>query len=81
LENLQNRVNSLLKWGIVFSIIWLAGIGSIIAFISGIKARKLIKEADDKLSGTVRVWWCLIVGALGVLFWVPIIVIGILNQF
>ena len=83
MENLhhkQNKVNILLKWGIVFSILWLAGIGSLIAFVSAMKAKKMINDSNDELNGAGRVWWCLIVGGFGILFWVPIVLIGIVNQ-
>jgi len=78
-QDAQSRVDSLLKRGIVFSIVWLGGIGSLIAVVSGIKARKLINQSDGKLSGMGRVWWCLILGGIGILIWLPIVVIILIN--
>jgi hypothetical protein len=61
--NVQRRVKSLLRIGI-FSLFWIAGIGSIISIISGLKARHLIKHATINLKGMGGVYWCLIVGGL-----------------
>jgi hypothetical protein len=77
----QNQVDQSLKWGIIFSIIWLAGIGSVIALIKGLKARKAIAQSEGALVGTGRAWWCIIAGGLGFAFWLPVIVAGIRNQF
>ncbi len=32
----QVQVDKILKWGFMFSILWLAGLGSLIAFASGL---------------------------------------------
>ncbi len=76
----QSQLDSILKWGIIFSLFWLAGIGSLVAVILGLKARKAIRASDGKLVGSGRVRWCLIVGGLGLALWVPIVVIGVVNQ-
>jgi hypothetical protein len=77
----QSQVDQSLKWGIIFSIIWLAGIGSFIALIKGLKARKAIAQSEGVLVGAGRAWWCIIAGGLGFVFWLPVIVAGIRNQF
>ena len=77
----QDYVDALLRRGVFFSIRWLMGIGSAIALYSGLKARRLINESSGTLLGTGKVWWCLVVGGLGVLIWGPIVVVGISNQF
>jgi hypothetical protein len=77
----QNQIDQSLKWGIIFSIIWLAGIGSVIALIKGLKARKAIAQSEGTLVGVGRAWWCIIAGGLGFSFWLPVIVAGIRNQF
>lgn len=77
----QVHIDRMLKWGIVFSILWLAGLGSIFAFMSGLKARKAINASNGTMVGTGRAWWCIAVGALGFAFWLPIILIGVYNQF
>jgi hypothetical protein len=65
-ENVQRKVKSLLRIGIFFSIFWIAGIGSIISIVLGLKARNMIKRADN-INGMGGVYWCLIVGWLGVI--------------
>jgi len=76
----QREIDAILRRGIVFSIVWLAGIGSLISILSGLKARKLIAQLGDEAFGTGRVWWCLIIGGLGLLIWGPIIIIGVVNN-
>jgi hypothetical protein len=65
----QARVDHLLSRGVFFSIVWLAGVGSFIAFRNGLKARKLIQQSGGRYKGNVRVWVCLIVGGFGLLVW------------
>ena len=77
----QDQIDKTLKWGIVFSIVWLMGLGSLLAILLGLKARKAINTSGGTLIGTGRVWWCLVVGGLGLAFWLPIILIGFRNQF
>jgi hypothetical protein len=69
----QLNVNRMLNRGVLFSIIWLVGIGSLIAVVQALKARRLIRESNGKLNGNGKVWWCLILGGLGLLFWIPMI--------
>jgi hypothetical protein len=75
----QEQVDRTLRWGIIFSILWLMGIGSLIAVISGLKARRLILDSNGAIAGMGKVWWCLIVGSLGIAFWLPLIIAGVLN--
>ena len=65
----QAQVNKLLRRGIFFSIVWLAGVGSFIVIRSAMRARRLIERSDGRLQGMGRVWWCLIVGGFGLLVW------------
>jgi len=76
----QRQIDAVLRRGIIFSIVWLAGIGSVIAIFCGLRAKKLIAQLGTEASGTGRVWWCLIVGGVGLLVWGPIIVVGIVNN-
>ena len=76
----QSQLDSMLKWGIIFSLFWLAGVGSLVAVVLGLKARTAIAASNGMLVGSGRVRWCLIVGGLGLALWVPIVVIGMLNQ-
>ena len=76
----QAHVDGLLRRGMIFSILWLMGIGSAIAVISGIKAKRLIHESGGTVVGMKQVWWCLIVGGIGLLIWVPVVIVGIANN-
>ncbi len=66
-EEVQRKVKLLLRIGIFFSIFWLAGIGSIISIVLGLKARNIIKRANMDINGMGGVYWCLIVGGLGLI--------------
>ncbi len=77
----QLELDHLLRRGILFSILWLMGIGSAIAVYSGLKAKRAIGASGGVLQGSRRVWWCLIVGGLGIIIWSPLVVVAIANQF
>ena len=76
----QAKVNGLLRRGVVFSILWLMGIGSAIAVISGLKAKRLIQGSGGTVTGIGRAWWCLIVGGLGIVIWGIVVIVGISNN-
>lgn len=80
-SHVQKEVDRVLKWGIIFSIVWMGGVGSLIAVMLGLKARRRILDSNGAIAGMGQVWWCLIVGGLGVVWWLPIIVIGVINNF
>ena len=50
-EKVQTEVNILVNRGIVLGLVWIMGIGSVIALISGFKAKKLIRTAENGLTG------------------------------
>jgi hypothetical protein len=68
-DHLQEKVNAMLRRGILFSIFWLMGAGSLIAIIQGIKALRIIRQSNGQIMGTGKVWWCFVVGGIGLLFW------------
>jgi len=76
----QRDVDQLLQRGVIFSLVWLMGFGSLIAVRSGIRAKRMIEQSNGAASGMGRVWWCLIVGGLGIVIWAPIVVIAIVNN-
>jgi len=80
-EGVQRKVRALLRIGIFFSIFWIAGIGSIISIILGLKARSLIKRPTMNLKGMGGVYWCLVVGGLGLIMSLLILVAIILPIF
>jgi hypothetical protein len=77
---LQRKVNATLRRGIFYSIFWLMGVGSALAVMEGFKAKKLISRSGGKLKGIGKVWWCLIVGGAGLLFWLFVVVMLIINK-
>ena len=73
---LQVKVSKILAQGFVFSIVWLGGIGSLIALVSGLRARKIINRSNGKINGLKMAWWCIIVGALGTIIMPTIIILN-----
>ena len=66
-DKVQQQVNNILRYGIILSIFWLAGIGSVISIILGLKAMNIIKHSNLNVSGFGRAIWCIIIGSLGVI--------------
>jgi hypothetical protein len=66
-SNLQHQVDGMLRRGIFFSIFWLMGVGSLIAIIQAVKARKIIRQSNGEIRGSGKVMWCFIVGGAVVL--------------
>ncbi len=77
---LQTEINSKLRRGIFYSIFWQMGIGSAIALIEGFRAKKLISKSGGELKGMGKVWWCFIVGGAGLLFWLFVVLMVIINK-
>jgi hypothetical protein len=71
---LQLRVSKMLGYGFACSIVWAGGVGSLVAFIIGVRARRLIRRADFEVSGIRMAWWCIVVGALGLLTITPYVI-------
>ena len=71
---LQIKASKILSRGFVFSIVWLGGIGSLLAFVFGLHARKIINASNGEIGGLNMAWWCIIVGAFGMIA-VPFLVI------
>ena len=71
---LQVRVSKMLGYGFAFSIVWAGGVGSLIALIIGLRARKLIRESGGEISGMRMAWWCIAAGALGIVTILPYVV-------
>jgi hypothetical protein len=70
----QRKVRSLLGIGIFFSAFWIAGIGSIISILLGLKARNIITRTKMNINGMGGVYWCLTVGWLGLIISLLIII-------
>lgn len=80
LEKKKKISHKLLSKGFNYSIFWLAGFGSLISIVSAFKANKIIEESNGQIKGKFWVWWCYIVGGIGILIWFPIILIAIYNN-
>ena len=55
----------MLGYGFAFSVVWAGGVGSLLALIIGLRARRLIKQSGGEVTGVRMAWWCIVVGALG----------------
>ncbi len=78
---LQVRVSKMLGYGFAFSLIWLGGIGSLVAFVVGLRARKIIRESGGGIYGMRLAWWCIAAGALGILVGFPLMVWAYVRAF
>ncbi len=76
----QRQVNDTLRRGILFSLLWLMGIGSAIAIVQGLRARRMIRASGGSLRGLYRAELCLWLGWIGVCVWGLIAVIVIYNK-
>ena len=64
---LQVKASKILACGFVFSLPGTGGIGSLIAFICGLRARKIIRDSNGTIGGIKMAWWCIIAAALGMI--------------
>jgi hypothetical protein len=78
-SRLQSEVDAMLRRGVIFSIVWLMGFGSLIAVVQAFKARKIIQQSNGKIRGSGKVVWCLVVGGLGLLFWGYVLVMVLMS--
>lgn len=69
-EILQEEFNRITTRGLVFGIIWIMGIGSIIALISGYQAAKIYKESGNTLEGKNKITKSYLAGFAGILLWI-----------
>jgi hypothetical protein len=64
----QQQIDALLRKGIIFSIVWLFGIGSTYAVICTVRAFHIKRNSKYELRGTLRGLCCLVLGGWGFLF-------------
>lgn len=69
---LQQRLDSMLRFGIICSIAWMMGFGSLYAFACGLKARRMIRSSNGALVGMGKARWCILVGSIGMAVWLPV---------
>ena len=55
-EFLQKEFDRITNRGIIFGLIWIMGIGSVIAIISGYQAGKIFKESGNSLEGKDKIF-------------------------
>lgn len=79
-SHLQDKVDSMLHKGILFSILWLMGVGSAISIFHALKAMRIIKQSNGTITGMGQVWWCFIVGGCGVMFWGLVILKALISS-
>jgi hypothetical protein len=72
----QIKLSVLLGYGFAFSMTSLGGVGSLVAFVIGWRARSRIKNSDHELAGLRLAWWCIIAGAAQTII-VPLAIISI----
>jgi hypothetical protein len=66
--NRQIKISKLLSYGFIFTLPPLCGILSFVSVIIGVRAIRMIKRSQVKLSGIVLSWWCIIVGGVETVF-------------
>ncbi len=77
---LQVQVSKTLGLGFVLSATGIFGIGSLVALMIGLKARRIINNSEGRISGSRMALWCIVVGALGSLILIPLTVAMVLKQ-
>ena len=63
----QIALSKSLAMGFVFSLLPVAGLGSLAAIVIGLRARKKIAASRGRLVGMGMVTWCILAGAFGLL--------------
>ncbi|MEZ4822827.1 MAG: hypothetical protein R2942_10565 [Ignavibacteria bacterium] len=77
-EILQKEFDRVTNRGIIFGLVWIMGIGSVIALISGYQAGKIYKESGNSLEGKNKIFKSYIAGFSGILLWIIAILIIII---
>ncbi len=76
----QKNIYKYTKIALILSLIWLAGLGSIIGIIYSRKALKIIKASPNILSGKGMAIFSMILGIIGVSFWGVVAVGAIISK-
>ena len=76
----QVKVSKMLGLAFVLSITSIFGVGSLVAFILGWRAARIIKASNGRITGGWMAWWCILAGALGALIITPLTIAEILRQ-
>lgn len=65
--------------GFACSLLGVGGITSVVAIVIGLKARRIIKASNGELVGLDMAWWCILIGALGLLL-LPLMLYTLLKR-
>jgi putative NADH-flavin reductase len=74
----QREVNSIIHQARMNAFFWVGGVGSLRAVLGARKALNLIQKSEGTLEGKHHAKFAELIGMIGVLVWVPFIVIGII---
>lgn len=66
----QVRISRALGFGFVFTLVSLGGLGSMIAFVVGLRALRIISRSREALVGRRLALWCIAVGAIEMLYYI-----------
>jgi hypothetical protein len=79
IDETQRYVNRLLSRAVIFSIIWVFGIGSFYSVYQAARAHRIIRESKGTIRGLTSVWWCYINGGFGVVLFTGVLLVMIYN--
>ncbi len=68
-QSVQTEFTRIVNRGIILGFVWILGVGSVIALISGFQAKKISREAGFELEGKDKITKCFLVGIGGFLLW------------
>ncbi len=61
----QVKLSVMLGYGLALSLVGVGGLGSLAAFVIGLRALREINRSREGLSGLRLAWWCILAGGLG----------------
>jgi hypothetical protein len=70
------EVKRLIKQAAFFLVLWLFGIGSVIAVLNGVKARKVVLQSNGRIEGIVGAWVCIVIGLIEIATWIKFVATG-----
>lgn len=79
-DSKQTEVNRLIQRGIVFGVIWIMGIGSVIAITSAVQAKKLIRDSGGVLEGNKRATLSMLTGIAGLAVLLTVFIIVLIYR-
>ena len=77
---MQVKISKLLGLAFAFSVVRLAGVGSMIAFVLAIQAWRLSRNGEQSVEAKMLLWLALVLGFLGSVILLPQTLIMIIRQ-